>query len=302
MPWPRSSRRTVWGVLTLFTVLRFGVLSVKITQLKVPRLVQNGSDVTLDCEFQVEPHESRHLELVVKWFFGGDPEPVYQWIPAHGRPQGLGLLKGRLDLNYGTRNERGSAGIRIVGATTELTGDYKCSISTYDGEDFMIKPMIVFAPETNMYLQYGRPAEDTFNISCVAEGVFPEPRMFLYYARPDVKDKTAIKAASLCETQQREYPMEGVTVETGRRGDSFTTRASAEVEDLEHFLGAILFICELRVPQTEYCQRRAIMYLPGGDDESHQIDAEGGSGTAELKISALLVAVIPTVTILYHNF
>ncbi|CAB3361601.1 Hypothetical predicted protein [Cloeon dipterum] len=300
MPWPRSSFRTI--ALVLIIVLPVS-LCVKITQLKVPRIVQNGTDATLDCEFQVEPHESRHLELVIKWFFEGHPEPVYQWIPAHGRPQDLGPLKGRLDLGYGTKNERSSAGMRIVGATTELTGDYKCSISTYDGEDFMVKRMIVFAPESSMYLQYSRPSEDTFNVSCVAEGVFPEPRMSLFYARPNVKDKAAIKEATTCESQQREYPMEGVTVETGRRGDSFTVRSTAEVEDPEHFLGAVLFICELRVPQTEYCQRRAILYLPGDDDdESHQIDAKGENAVAQLKTSTLLVAVIPLVANLYDNF
>jgi hypothetical protein len=67
-----------------------------------------------------------------------------------------------------------------------------------------------------------------------------------------------------CWCPSREYPMEGVTVETGRRGDSFTIRASsAEVEDLQHLPGAVLFVCELRVLAAEYCQRRAILYLPG---------------------------------------
>jgi Immunoglobulin V-set domain len=116
---------------------------VRITQLKVPRLVQNGTDVSLDCEFQLEPHESRHLELVVKWFLNGRPEPVFQWIPAHGRPQDLGPLRGRLDLTY-PANRSGAGGIRIRAATTELTGDYKCAVSTYDGEDFMVKRMTVF--------------------------------------------------------------------------------------------------------------------------------------------------------------
>jgi len=67
--------------------------------------------------------------------------------------------------------------------------------------------------------------------------------------------------------------MEGVTVETGRRGDSFTIRASSsEVEDLQHFPGAILFVCELRVPGAEYCQRRAVLYLPGAFHSTHLAD------------------------------
>jgi hypothetical protein len=62
---------------------------------------------------------------------------------------------------------------------------------------------VIIAPETNMFLQYGRPSENSFNVSCVAEGVFPEPRMALYYSRPDVKDKALIKSASNCDTQIR---------------------------------------------------------------------------------------------------
>jgi hypothetical protein len=81
--------------------------------------------------------------LVVKWFLNSVPTPVYQWIPPANRPQDLGVLRGRLDLNYGRGSNR-SVGLKILNPTTELSGEYKCSVSTFEGEDFMIKRMIVF--------------------------------------------------------------------------------------------------------------------------------------------------------------
>ncbi|KAF4525129.1 hypothetical protein B566_EDAN005071 [Ephemera danica] len=119
---------------------------VQIKELKVPPLVLNGSGnaVTLDCEYSLEPRELTGNSLVVKWFHNNVPAPVYQWIPPLP-PQDLGVLRGRLDLSYGaSTNKTNKNGLRIINPTTELSGEYKCSISTFEAEDFMIKRMIVF--------------------------------------------------------------------------------------------------------------------------------------------------------------
>ncbi|KAG8232195.1 hypothetical protein J437_LFUL011422 [Ladona fulva] len=159
---------------------------VKITSLRVPNIVRNGSEsgATLDCEFWV----SRDAEagLVVKWFLNNGPAPVYQWIPGNGKevkkpgsvgngggsPQGLGPLKGKLDLGFvqdhsDPQGVEGSAAtpsgeprvensadegearkhqsaLRIRKPTTDLSGDYKCSVSTFHDEDSMVKRMLVF--------------------------------------------------------------------------------------------------------------------------------------------------------------
>lgn len=124
-----------------------GVCGVQITSLRVPKEVRNGTDkVILDCEYTLRPGEvSATSGLVVKWFFDNRPMPVYQWIPGN-KPQDLGVLRGRLDLNYRASSHDASMhrALCIVNPTTELSGEYKCEVSTFYDDDFMIKPMIVY--------------------------------------------------------------------------------------------------------------------------------------------------------------
>lgn len=120
---------------------------MQITSLRVPKEVRNGTDkVILDCEYTLRPIEvSANSGLVVKWFFNNGPAPVYQWIPGK-KPQDLGVLRGRLDLSYRASNHDATMhrALCIVSPTTELSGEYKCAVSTFSDEDFMIKPMVVF--------------------------------------------------------------------------------------------------------------------------------------------------------------
>lgn len=57
-----------------------------------PAVVRNGSvaSVLLDCNYGYDRHEA--AGLTVKWFWAGDHEPVYQWIPG-GVPEVRGILK-----------------------------------------------------------------------------------------------------------------------------------------------------------------------------------------------------------------
>lgn len=126
-----------------------GSRCVQISELRVPETVRNGSDaVILDCVYTLKPEEAKALStagLVLKWFFNNGPEPVYQWIPGQ-KPQELGLLKGRLDLHYEASNQAGTMyrALRIIRPTTDLSGEYKCTVSTFHTEDFMVKKMIVY--------------------------------------------------------------------------------------------------------------------------------------------------------------
>lgn len=117
--------------------------------MRVPASVRNGTTAgaLLDCEYTLRPDETRDESgLVVKWFFDNGPAPVYQWIPSQGKPQDLGILKGKLKLDYRASNHKATMhrALYIVNPTTDLSGEYKCSVSTFQDEDFMIKKMIVF--------------------------------------------------------------------------------------------------------------------------------------------------------------
>nr|CAD7433844.1 unnamed protein product [Timema monikensis] len=125
------------------------VVGIQIAALRVPAAVRNasGSPAILDCEFTLRPDEfNSDSGLVVKWFFNNGPAPVYQWIPGQ-KPQELGILKGRLNVSHRASDNHATMhrALYIVNPTTELSGDYKCFVSTFGDEDFMTKRMVVFA-------------------------------------------------------------------------------------------------------------------------------------------------------------
>jgi len=128
------------------------VHSVIITEHKVPKAVLNGTEhVVLDCVYTVKPDATRGL--VVTWYFNNSPSPVYQWISGQP-PRTIGPLKSRIRLGYEATADDDLAKYRalyISRPTTELTGYYKCVVSTYSDEDFMIKEMTV----------YGEPAHNS---------------------------------------------------------------------------------------------------------------------------------------------
>lgn len=130
-----------------FFLLHFlitGVESVSITSIKVPPAVENGSaPVVLDCEYSLGAAEKQGL--VVQWFLKDHPVPVYQWIPGK-RPQDNGPLKGRLNLEYRASEDpyHRHRALEIVRPSTELGGEYRCKVATFDNEDTAQANMVVF--------------------------------------------------------------------------------------------------------------------------------------------------------------
>lgn len=59
---------------------------VRIKKLQVPKVIQHGAPVVLDCDFTLEDTDDiddKNVGLVVKWYFNeNDHKPVYQWIPG----------------------------------------------------------------------------------------------------------------------------------------------------------------------------------------------------------------------------
>ncbi|CAG9860256.1 unnamed protein product [Phyllotreta striolata] len=114
---------------------------VKINRLEVPEVIRHGNPVILDCDFTLDDNEQ---DLVVKWFF--NKALVYQWIPStKKRPQGLGILKDRLNLEYAASVDANSIhrALHILKAGPDLSGEYTCSVSTLQSEDIETKSMLV---------------------------------------------------------------------------------------------------------------------------------------------------------------
>lgn len=128
----------IWNVLELITTLN----GVQINYIKVPLAVENNSNrsIILDCDYSVRPDDQ---ELVIKWYLNDDI--VYQWIPPQ-KPQGLGLLQNRLDLDYKSSLDPKTVyrAMKILNPTIDIAGEYKCFVSTIADEDFSTKRMIVF--------------------------------------------------------------------------------------------------------------------------------------------------------------
>ena len=115
--------------------------------MRVPRMIESGSEphVILDCDYDLRETEGTQVD--VKWFFRDDPQPFFQWLPGRP-PQTIGdLFQDRLDLTYevaGSDEFRKHRAIKILKPTTELSGMYRCKVSSFVDEDFMQRRMIVY--------------------------------------------------------------------------------------------------------------------------------------------------------------
>ncbi|XP_071449923.1 uncharacterized protein [Hetaerina americana] len=163
--------------------------ALKMLGLKVPGLVRNGTEekVVLDCVYDLGGTSANDTAggLVVKWFFGGDPAPVYQWIPRR-RPQDLGVLRGRLDLSQKATDDENTMHRALVirRPTVELSGRYTCLVSTFTEEKSVSEIMVVFVPEKALMMSQSKPGRgDAVRVSCRAEGVYPEPNITLSLLR-----------------------------------------------------------------------------------------------------------------------
>lgn len=110
----------------------------------VPEIIQYGvqDSVILDCDYT---YGNRTPGLMVKWFFRSKTRPVYQWIVSQ-KPQDIGILRGRVDLNYRASDDplKMYRALRIVKLDTDISGEYICVVSTFLDEDVKSKHMTVF--------------------------------------------------------------------------------------------------------------------------------------------------------------
>lgn len=120
---------------------------LQIVEMRVPSVVEDGSatSVILDCDYVLRSADKKS-ELVVQWYFQNGSSPVYQWIPGK-RPQDLGILKGRLNLDYRASNDpyKRHRALEILKPTYELSGVYRCKVATVEEEAVSARTMIVYS-------------------------------------------------------------------------------------------------------------------------------------------------------------
>lgn len=125
----------------------------------LPLVIRNGtvSNATLDCDYALNDDDYATTEknpgaLVVKWFFNNDPAPVYQWIHSK-KPQGLGVLNGKLNLEHRISDDNATMyrALQIINPTTELSGEYKCTVSTFNDERSQTRKMIIYGKSAALW-------------------------------------------------------------------------------------------------------------------------------------------------------
>ncbi|XP_050704841.1 uncharacterized protein LOC126990313, partial [Eriocheir sinensis] len=132
-----------------------------------------GIDTTLS-----PPHPINHLIL---HRYLDKIHLVYQWIPPR-QPQPLGVLAGRVDTAYRASSDPWAAhrALYIPRPHPALTGQYCCTVSTFEDEDWRTAPMLVWAPPHHVEVRLWRPSEHLVNVTCTAAGASPRPEFYLY--------------------------------------------------------------------------------------------------------------------------
>ncbi|XP_026747518.1 uncharacterized protein LOC113508594 [Trichoplusia ni] len=218
-----------------------GLHAIKIVKFVVPEIIQYGvqDSVILDCDYT---YGNRTPGLMVKWFFRSKTKPVYQWIVTQ-KPQDIGILRGRVDLNYRASDDplKMYRALRIVKLDTDISGEYICVVSTFLDEDVKSKHMTVFVPETSFRLIQNKTDDDTVNVICAADGAFPSPNLTI--ATP-------------------EKHLQGVDHRVKLVNGRYSAVASVTLNDAD-LPSPAEFICTLRIPQAKYAVRKEAIYYPG---------------------------------------
>ncbi|XP_076386219.1 uncharacterized protein LOC100880577 isoform X3 [Megachile rotundata] len=217
-----------------------------IKEVNVPATVKVDTDyVILDCDYDLQNTPAKGL--VVKWFFNTN-EVAYQWI--QGRvPLAGDITRHYVDLTYKASDDPYTEyrAMKLNKPGIDLTGEYTCVISTFADEMSASAPMIVYSTEKKFELVYRRKViddKDGVEISCIAEGLYPEPTLDI--SIEGVPDKTPGKSDLAHQVWSGLY-------------DILSRRVILD-EDLP---GAAIVKCVLGIPAANYSVSHETVYYPG---------------------------------------
>ncbi|KAF2365705.1 Immunoglobulin-like domain [Trinorchestia longiramus] len=263
-----SSSQMKTKLTMIFTILLALLIQARVEGLQVlgvvgGRAAVNGSSplVVLDCHYIIPMGEESGL--VVKWYHGHNPRPVYQWIYG-SPPQALGILRGRLDLRYKSSPDllKAHSALAFVTPTTELAGTYTCRVATYEAEDSATGEFIVYTPASEFDLKMSKPKQDgKIIIACEGRNVFPEPSIALYRTDTTTQNRIPMHA-----TQQKDYDVQTNLYHLAVEAPVFDSLLFGETE----------FQCVLSIPGTSYRLEETLLYYP--DAMQRPATAEAVSG------------------------
>ena len=112
-------------------------------------IVRNGDadSIILDCLYELTETPIDDLKgFTVKWFYEADIEPIYQWIPDRESTSVRGLLEDHIDVNFTISKEpyKIHRALYLKNLETNLTGLYKCVVSTFTKEEFQMQKLVIY--------------------------------------------------------------------------------------------------------------------------------------------------------------
>ncbi|XP_018494830.1 uncharacterized protein LOC100900492 [Galendromus occidentalis] len=267
----------LFGWIVIFVVNI--VESVRIVNLAVPRLVQNGTtpSVVLDCIYSYTEEDQ---QLVVKWFFNQDPKPIYQWIPdlskrAYSKSR---VFDGHINRSYEATEDPNTKfrALNILRPSTEMSGNYSCSVTSLMGQDTRTQDMIVYAKPRIFDLSLLRAdhSEET-RFRCKIEGVFPEPLLHMYrMERTQIAGSEYMTVDNLTLVN---YSVEPLGHQSMPSRDGYLTILTTSMPNRHLKLGPTkdtanthqaniarrhLFFCVYTIPSTDIKQSRVLELYP----------------------------------------
>lgn len=105
----------------------------------------HNEHLVLDCEYEIDPDESM---FVLKWLFNG--KTIYQWIPPARSPFGFTAMGRQINRTY-TINENPMhkhRALALVRPLKNFTGEYTCSVSTFQSQDMRSARMVMIGEFT----------------------------------------------------------------------------------------------------------------------------------------------------------
>lgn len=212
---------------------------LKITNLDVPQsyIIPRGEeppeDLVLDCEFEMDGAMAKGF--VLKWKHNG--LQIYQWIPAK-KPVAFSSFKGHIDLDHSVSDDRFQKyrALRLLNPAANFTGNYSCSVQTYEENETKTGHLQIIVPEVDFNLTYHQGNNGSVVVSCGVSEIFPKPELSLFI------DETQTKNVVLSEEQV--LGNYDVTLQHVLTDDSKDASIS----------------CQLSIPGTNYTKRREKMY------------------------------------------
>lgn len=109
-----------------------------------PDSVENGStdELILDCDFEAKGED----DVVLKWFYNGMEDQIYQWIALNKNAYAMGSLRNLIDPTYKISDDPNSMmrALRFKDVNSTLSGNYTCKVDTDDEVKWLTKQVIVY--------------------------------------------------------------------------------------------------------------------------------------------------------------